>query len=162
MNEKTKIKALITIIVFLLITNIAMLVFFIVLDKPANKRIKKEPGGMYTALQKDVGFSQDQLDQYQALRKKQMDKVRPLFNDVRTAKKNFYELIYSPAVSDSAINADADSIGQKQKFLDIQMFNYFNEIRRICRPDQTEKFDSAIKKVVMRMVSRPGGGHDKK
>jgi Spy/CpxP family protein refolding chaperone len=75
---------------------------------------------------------------------------------VRNAKKDFYGLIYSNNISDSLINADADSIAQKQKILDMQMFAYFKNIRNICTPEQTQKFDSTLKKEVARMVGRPG------
>ncbi len=157
MNQATKTKSLVTIIIFLLITNIGMLVFFILLSKPVDKRYRnRETNGMYTSLQNEVGFSKDQLDKYQLLRKEQMEKVKPLFNDVRNAKKDFYGLVYSSNVSDSLLKADADSIAQKQKTLDMQMFIYFKNIRNICTPEQTQKFDSVIKKVVVRMVSRPG------
>lgn len=158
MNEKTKMRSLVTIILFLLVANIAMLIFFIVLSKPAERRPRNhEQNGLYKSLQNDVGFSKEQLNQYQALREDQMKEVHPLFNEVREAKKKFYELIYASQASDSLVNADADSISQKQKNLDTQMFHYFKNVRNICSPGQTQKFDSVINKVVMRMVGgRPG------
>ncbi len=165
MNEKTKTRSLITIIVFLLVTNMAMLIFFIVLSKPAERRLRNhESNGLYNSLQNEVGFSKDQLNKYQALREGQMKQVHPLFNEVREAKRNFYELIYASQASDSIINADADSIAQKQKNLDMQMFHYFKNVRNICSPGQTQKFDSVINKLVSRMVGRPGkdNGHPKK
>lgn len=162
MNSQQKTKSLITIIIFLLITNIAMLIFFVVLSKPAERRQRNhEPNGMYNSLQKDVGFSKDQLNQYKALREEQMKKVHPLFNEVRNAKKDFYGLINSGQVSDSLLNADADSIAQKQKNLDMQMFRYFKNVRGICTDSQTQKFDSLMKKVVARMIGRPGEQHKK-
>lgn len=162
MDSKTKTKSLITIIIFLLITNVAMLIFFVLLSKPVDRRQRNhESNGMYKSLQNDVGFSKVQLDQYQALREVQMKNVRPMFNEVRETKKAFYELISSDQVSDSLLSADADSIAQKQKELDMQMFLYFKNVRKICTPEQTVKFDSIMKKVVGRMVGRPGTLHKK-
>lgn len=154
--NNSKIKTLVGIIIFLLITNVAMLIFFIVLSKPVKKQRNHEFNGMYYSLQKDVGFSKDQLGQYQTLRNEQMQKMKPLFNELRNAKKDFYGLIYSGNISDSLINADADSISQKQKRLDMNMFKYFQNVRSLCLPDQTQKFDSSLKKEVVRMVARPG------
>ena len=157
MNGKTKTKPLITIIIFLLVTNIAMLIFFMILSKPVERRTRNyELNGMYKSLQNEVGFSKDQLDKYQDLREGQMKKAHPMFSELRDAKKNFYELIYSSQASDSLINADADSIAQKQKNLDAQMFHYFKNVRNICMPNQTQKFDLVINKVLMRMVGRQG------
>jgi hypothetical protein len=162
MNSQQKTKSLITIIIFLLITNIAMLIFFVLLGKPVERRQRNhEPNGMYNSLQNEVGFSKDQLDQYMTLRGEQMKKMHPIFNAVRNAKKDFYELINLNQVSDSLLNADADSIAQKQKNLDMQMFRYFKNVRGICTDLQTPKFDSLMKKVVVRMIGRPGGQHKK-
>ena len=164
MNNNTKTKTLVTIIVFLLITNIAMLIFFIMSNGPIEKKQRNQQNGMYNSLKNDVGFSKEQLDKYQLLRKEQIGKVRPLFNEVRNAKKDFYGLIYSENIPDSLINADADSIAQKQKSLDMQMFGYFQNIRNICKPDQIQKFDSTLKKEVVRMVDKPARnsqGHKK-
>lgn len=157
MKSETKNKSLVSIIVFLLITNVAMLFFFIVLNKPAQKTShEKAPIGMSNLLQKDVGFSKGQLDNYLSLRKQQLDKVHPLFDDLRKAKMDFYTLIYTPQISDSAITNAAEAIAQKQKTLDLQMFNHFKTVRAICTPDQLQKFDTTIKKVLIRMTGRTG------
>lgn len=159
MNDTKKYKALVSIIIFLLITNFAMLLFFIILDKPTDKRSKERTeNGMYNSLQQDVGFSKDQLDQYQSLRTLQRKNIKPLFEKVRQSKMNFYELLYMNNVSDSVVAMDADSIAQTQKELDLQMFNHFKRIRNICTPDQLQQFDSTIKKVIIRMTGRPGKG----
>jgi hypothetical protein len=120
---------------------------------------------MYNSLQNEVGFSKDQLDRYQLLRKDQREIVKPLFGELRAAKKDFYDLLYTATASDSLITADADSIAQKQKKLDLQIFHYFKNIRNICTPGQLQKFDSTINKVVVRMVGRsvkPNTGQRKK
>lgn len=159
MDSTKKYKALVSIIVFLLITNIAMLIFFVVLSKPENKRFKNhDQNGMSAILQKEVGFSKAQLDQYQALRNEQRNNIKPLFNEVRKAKENFYGLIYSDKVPDSLIKANADSIAEKQKQLDLQMFRHFKAVRNLCTPAQLQKYDSTIKRVVSRMTGRPGKG----
>ena len=139
-----------------------MLIFFLVLAKPADKRPRNhDMNGMYKTLQNEVGFSEEQLNQYKLLRENQMKNVRPFFNQVRESKKAFYDLVTSGGVPDSIVAADADSIAQKQKNLDMQMFLYFKNVREICTPEQVGKFDSVMKKVVGRMVGRPGEPHKK-
>ena len=154
----TKTRPLVTIIIFLLITNIGMLLFFIFSAKPSEKKdySREQSGSMYNSLQNEVGFSKDQLDHYQLLRKDQREIVKPLFGELRAAKKNFYDLLYISSSADSLIIADADSIAQKQKKLDLQIFYYFRNIRNICTAGQLQKFDSTINKVVIRMVGRSG------
>ena len=127
------------------------------LSKPAEKRPRShDMNGMYKSLQNEVGFSAEQLNQYKSLREDQMKNVRPRFNELRESKKNFYGLINSNQVSDSILKADGDSIAQKQRNLDMQMFLYFRKIRNICTPEQIGKFDSVMNKVIVKMVGRPG------
>jgi len=157
METLTKNRSLVTIIIFLLVTNIAMLVFFLMLDKTPQRLARgRDPNGMSTMLQKEVGFNADQLDAYQSLRKGQLDTVHTLFDEVRKTKMDFYSLIYSSQVPDSTLSAAADLIAEKQKVLDLYMFKHFKQVRTICAPGQLEKFDSAIKKVFLRMTGREG------
>ena len=157
MDSVTKNKSLISIIIFLLITNIAMLVFFLVLNKPPQKAVRaRDQNGMSGMLQKEVGFSKDQVDAYLSLRKSQMDTIHVLFDELRQSKMDFYDLIYSSQISDSTLNKAADIIAERQKALDLYMFDHFKKVRNICTPDQLQKFDSTIKKVLIRMTSKNG------
>ena len=99
-------------------------------------------------LQKEVGFTKEQLDTYQSLRKAHFDKVHALFDELRKSKTDFYNLIYTSQVSDSSVNRAADLIAEKQKTLDLHMFNHFKMVRNICTTDQLQKFDTTIKKVI--------------
>ncbi len=67
-----------------------------------------------------------------------------------------YDLLYTDPVSDSLINSGAETIGVKQKELDLQMFHHFERVRKLCTQEQLPKFDSALKKLIIRMTSRPG------
>lgn len=157
MDSITKNKSLVSIIIFLLITNITMLVFFLVLNKPPQKEIRAhDQNGMSGMLQKEVGFSKDQVDSYLSLRKSQMDTIHILFNELQKSKMDFYDLIYSSQVPDSSLNNAADIIAARQKTLDLHMFDHFKKVRNICTPDQLQKFDTTIKKVLIRMTSKNG------
>jgi len=152
-----KYKALVSIIIFLLITNIIMLILFMGNGNSSDKKNRShDQNGFYTLLQKEVGFSKPQLDQYQALRIEQRKTIKPLFEKIRKSKENFYELLYFENISDSLLNNDADSIALTQKQLDLQMFFHFKKIRNICSQAQLPKFDSSIKKVIIHMIGRQG------
>src|ERR1039457_4800487 len=151
MNPESKNKSLVSIIIFLLITNVVMLIFFIVLNKPVQRNMRgRDQNGMSGMLQKDVGFTRDQLDS-----------IHILFDEVRKAKMNFYNLIYTPNVADSTLISAADEIAVRQKNLDLHMINHFKKVRNICSPDQVQKFDSSIKKIIARMVGKSGRNPNK-
>ena len=150
-------KSLLIVIFLLLIIDLVVLFFFVSKNKPDNghQRDRKE-SGLFIMLSKDANFTPEQMAEYQELREEQFKNVKPLFSKIRKSKDNFYSLLYTENVSDSTVNALSDSIAANQKALDLQMFTYFQKVRLLCTPDQVPKFDSSIKKVVMRMTGRQG------
>jgi len=155
MDTITKNKSLVSIIIFLLITNLAMLFFFLKVNNPAQKSpVGHDQNGISTLLKNDVGFSDEQIEKYQSQRKEHLEKVRHLFDDLRKSKENLYDLLYLPQVPDSVINNAANQIAEKQKNLDMEMFSHFKMYRRICDSNQLQKFDTTIKKVITRLISK--------
>ena len=150
-------KSLLIVIFLLLIIDLVVLFFFVSKNKPGNdhQRDRKE-GGLYAMLTKEANFTPEQMAKYQELREEQFKNVKPLFSKIRKSKDNFYSLLYTENVPDSTVNALSDSIAVNQKTLDLQMFTYFQKVRLLCTPDQIPKFDSSIKKVVMKMTGRQG------
>lgn len=166
MNTKSKImitdsnkkyRALIFIIIFLLATNIVMLILLMSQDPPNKDEHDSGQSRLSVMLKNEVGFSETQLQQYQAFRNAQQQNVKPLFENIRKLKQNFYDQL-SREVSDSALNQSASKIGELQKQIDLQMFTYFKNIRNICTPAQLPKYDSAIQQVVTRMINKPSKG----
>ena len=149
-------KSLISIIVFLLLTNIAMLIFFLFLGNTNRRAIHgiRDENFISNILQKEVGFSDNQINAYKKVKEEQMHKIKPLFEDIRTAKDSFYKLLYTNPLHDSTLNATAAIIGKKQMALDMQMFQNLKSIRNLCTPEQLPKFDSSIRNVVARMTGR--------
>ena len=150
MDSVKKNKSLVAIIIFLLVSNIAMLVFFLALGN-SNTRDHSRKDMVSNFLKKDIGFNQKQLDDYEKIHKDHWEKMRPYFKGIRSAKDSFYNLLYiSPA--DSSVNKAAAIIGEKQMALDVQMFEHFKNVRSLCTSEQLPKFDSLFKGIVSRMT----------
>ena len=152
-----KTRSLIAIIVFLLLSNIAMLVFFLAVSgKPEKPTRSRDRNGMQESLKTEVGFDQKQLDTYQQLREEHMKKIKPLFEDIRSAKDSFYSLLYVDNPPDSLLNKTAARIGEKQMVLDREVFNHFKNVRLLNRPEQLVKFDTLYKKVIEKITGGRG------
>ncbi|MDQ6755479.1 MAG: hypothetical protein M3004_00935 [Bacteroidota bacterium] len=152
MEPVKKNRSLILIIIFLLVSNIAILIFFIFLSGDRRGHFRNDKKGILTFLQNDIGFNKQQMDQYQKLKDAHMQKIKPFFEEIRSAKDSFYNLLYRDNISDSAITNAATVIGEKQISLDMQMFKYLKTIRSLCTPEELPKFDSQFKTVVERMT----------
>jgi len=152
MNSLTRNKTLLVIIAILLLTNVAMLVFFMKCNRPPgeNKRI-----GFTERLRKEVGFTPQQMSVFEPKKKAFWDNMRVRFDEIKRTKEDFYYQMYDPAVPDSIINNKAEIIGDQQKELDLYVIRHFKDVRTLCTPDQLPKFDSLLPHIIKRMTDRP-------
>jgi Spy/CpxP family protein refolding chaperone len=163
MSTPSRNRNLIFIISALLLTNIAVLVYFLWLKHPEAKHggseVKKN--GMTDKLKEEVGFTNEQVAQYQQLRDEQMTTIHPMFEEMRKAKDSLFRLLSDPNVNDSLVNKATDVIAQKQKILDIQTFNHFKKVRALCTPEQQPKYDSMIQRMFRKMGKPQRRNEDK-
>ena len=160
----SKNRPLIFIIAVLLLTNIAVLGYFLWFkkDHPSGGNNDRGRNGIATALQKEVGFSDEQVAQYKQLKDEQSKKFRPLFEDMRKSKDSLFRLLGNQSINDSVVNNIAEVISQKQKTIDVEMFNHFKKVRRLCTPDQLPKYDSLIQRMMRKMGKPSHKDTDKK
>ena len=149
MSSSSKTKVLVTAVVFLLLTNIAMLVFFLCCKGPGGKRDGR--GGrdamMRTFLQKDIGFNDQQLVQYDELSKTHKENVKPSFDAMRNNREQELKQLSADGFNDSAIQVAADKSASMQKDIVKNMFLHFRDIRKLCTPEQQPRFDSLFYKI---------------
>lgn len=153
MNIVTRNKSLVAIIIFLLVSNIAMLIFFLALGNSTKKdHSRKDIIGNF--LKKDIGFDQQQMDQYEKIHKDHREFMKPYFEGIRNAKDSFYSLLSAP-MNDSSLNSAGAPIGARQIELDISMFKHLSNVRNLCNKEQLPKFDSLFKNVISRITGHP-------
>jgi Spy/CpxP family protein refolding chaperone len=144
---------LLIIIGVLLLTNIAVLAYFLGQKKPGKPGFatSKERSGIGEMLQKEVGFNDDQLAQYKVLKDQQRETLRPMFDDMRKSKDSLFRLLSYTGQADSLVDQVTDAIARKQKTLDLQTFNYFKKVRGLCTPEQQPRYDSLIVRTFRKM-----------
>jgi Spy/CpxP family protein refolding chaperone len=150
MSTQTKSKLYILIIGILLVTNIAMLFFFWgdKRDNGRNNKRNNDPSAMMkNFLKKDVGFNDQQVQQYDTLSKQHREKMKAQFDSLKTNKEQQFKELGSKGFNDSAIVEMANRSSEKQKLMELQMLNYFATVRKICTPEQQPKFDSLFYKI---------------
>ena len=146
-------KVLLFIVAILLLANIAMLFYFLWVREPArkNSRGDRQKSPMTEFLQTKIGFNTDQMAAFEKIRQQHRQKMKPLFEDIKTAKVQFYGFLTNAVINDSTQNKSATLIGEKQKLLDLQTFQNFKEIRGLCTPEQQPKYDSLIVNEISKM-----------
>lgn len=149
-------KNLLIIIGVLLLTNIALLAFFLS-QKPGKQGtagIKNERPGIGEMLKNEVGFTEDQLAKYKELKEEQRQTIRPMYDDMRKTKESMFQLLGHPD-ADSLVKQVTDAIAKKQKALDLQTFSYFRKVRSLCTAEQEPIYDSLILRTFRKMGKSP-------
>jgi len=150
MSTHTKSKLYLLIIGILLITNIGMLFFFLG-DKDGGRKGGGHGGGpgamMKEFLKNDVGFNDQQLQQYDTLSKQNKENMKTQYDSVRANKEQEFKELGSKGFSDSAIFGMINKSSERQKVMELQMLNYFATVRKLCTAEQQPKFDSLFYKI---------------
>lgn len=154
-------KVLSLLVLILLLTNILLVVFFVYMKQagPPQSGAHKDdrgPGGkneVEQMLEKQVGFTPEQMTTYKELKERHWDKMKPIFGEMRDAKETFFKMIDHSIETDSIVIAAADSIAARQKEMDLATFRHFRQVRDLCTPEQRPAFDSLVHQSIMRKMT---------
>ncbi|HEX6182007.1 MAG TPA: Spy/CpxP family protein refolding chaperone [Chitinophagaceae bacterium] len=164
--NSSRIKVLLFLIGILLVTNLVLLLFFVLNkdDKEPGKRPQHAERSqmMRTFLKDSVGFSEQQLTQFDQIRAKNREDMKPLFEEMRQSKLAFYNLLKQPGTPDSVSQAAANLMAEKQMAVDMAFYKNFETIRSLCTPEQQAKYDTLVQQIVRRMIGPPPRKGDSK
>lgn len=150
MSTQTKSKLYLLVIGILLITNIAMLLFFLNKkedSKKGNRGSNDRSAMMKEFLKNDIGFTAQQIQLYDTLSKQNKEKMKADFDAMKAAKEQQFKQLGSKGFTDSAINVIAGQAADNQKLIEAKMMNYFATVRKLCTAEQLPKFDSLFYKM---------------
>jgi periplasmic protein CpxP/Spy len=150
MSTQTKSKLYLLVIGILLITNIAMLLFFLNKKediKKGNRGSNDRSAMMKEFLKNDIGFTPQQIQLYDTLSKQNKEKMKADFDAMKAGKEQQFKQLGSKGFTDSAINAIAGQAADNQKLIEAKMMNYFATVRKLCTAEQLPKFDSLFYKM---------------
>ncbi len=150
--SRARYRNLLIIIGALLLTNVAVLVYFLRQDKTSTaEQSAKARSTVTEMLQDEVGFNEEQTAKYKELKDKQREKIKPMYDNMRRAKDSLFRLLSYPDTPDSVLNKAAEVIAQRQKELDIETFNHFKRVRALCTPAQFAQYDSLVIRLLRKM-----------
>lgn len=142
-------KALIFLVVVLLLSNVGLLLYFLVGKKPGNRQWGGQKGdfSIVDFMKKEVGFNEEQTKQFKELHDKNRDSLKVLGDNIRTAKNELYKLLQQANAPDSIVYGRAEHLAQNQKSMELAMFRHFQKVRAICDSQQQVKLDSLVSRM---------------
>jgi len=152
MPNFSRTQILIFIIAILLLVNIAMVVSFgMKQPQPKENERPRRANPIASTLKEKIGFSDEQMQKIEQLKKQHRETMHTLFEDIKNAKIAFYKNVNKAEIADSTLERLSNNIGRKQQAIDLQAFRNFREIRSLCTPEQLPAYDSLMPGVIQNM-----------
>jgi protein CpxP len=147
MIATAKSKILVIIIVALLAINVVTL-FFMCRGHEERGVHSNIRAAIPEFLQNDMGFSSQQMTQFDSLSNAQHAIFKATMEEMKTGKQEEFKQLGAAGFSDSAMNNAVTHSLVKQTTFEQQFFQYIKDIRKICTPEQQAKFDTSFYKVL--------------
>lgn len=149
MSIQQKNKLLLLIIGMLLITNIAMIVLlFTEKDGPGKRDKPDRRQYIMTYLEKEVGFNQAQLKEYDSLGTIHRNEIKQLFDSMARNRKVVLNELGTHSFSEPAMKVATEKITEQQSIVEYKMIQHLKAIRAICTAEQLPRFDTGFYKIV--------------
>lgn len=116
------------------------------------------PGGdPYDMMAKELGHTDDQKAEHRKMGEAHMKNIKPLMDSLREMKVAFYMQYKDGIAGDSTLNAFSQQVGALQARIETTNMVHFQKVRQWLKPEQQPKYDTLVKKMMMR-GRRNGGG----
>jgi protein CpxP len=146
--SQPKNKILVIIIVALLVINIGMIIFIAKMHQPSGGFHNDVKAAMPAFLQNEIGFSSEQMKQYDSINTVNCTTFNSLMDDLRKSRQQEFRAFASSGFNDSTIDSIALLSTQNKKNLETHLLQFAKAVRNICTPEQQPKFDSLLYKVL--------------
>lgn len=104
---------------------------------------------------KMLHFDKQQADAYALLIKKHQSEIRPLETEMRELKSAFYDQLNDE--NDTKKDSISTLIGQKQQKIEAVNYEHFQEIKKLCKPDQLGYYKEFTTKISRMFEHLPKG-----
>lgn len=112
------------------------------------------PRDIQAFLVRELSLDAVQAEQYDALVQQHRKAADSLRREIRSAKEEMFSLIGDELVGDGMVLQAAQRAASLSAELDLRTMAHFRDIRKLCRPDQQQRFDALLLEVA-RMMSTP-------
>ena len=103
-------------------------------------------------IERELEFDAEQRRAYAELVRRHRRQTREALDRFHAARRSLFSDLGADSVD---VAAATRAIGAGQARLEEINFEHFLQVRRLCRPDQEERFDRVIDEA-LRMMARPG------
>lgn len=143
-------KSLSIALIILLLMNIVLVVFIWKGNKNNPPKRSSGANSSLEILDRELQLSDSQKTAYQNLRNEYSSISKPVFDSIRELRKSFLEMIKDSGLNDSSLSDYSIRVAAKQAAIDRMSLEHFRKVRALFKDDQLRKYDSFIRKAMLR------------
>ncbi len=119
----------------------------------------REPDQLQRVLRDELAFDDAQIDEYRRLTRQHREEVSRLNEEIRRTKQRMFEAAFQAGPEAELSESLLALTQQKQAEIEKATFQYFLDLKKLCRPDQQRKLKILVDELFRR---QPGGqGEDR-
>lgn len=134
-----KSKLLRNFVIAILIINMVIISYLLINSNGFPKNLPPKPREIVI---EKLDFDTNQIKEYDRTITKHQNKIRNLDDSIRIAKNELYAKLKSSSSKITTNDSLINQINNYQKEIEITHYNHFIEIKKICKPEQLEKFNA--------------------
>jgi periplasmic protein CpxP/Spy len=135
--------------IILIVMNIALIVFLLLkpFGRPPHPDDKGGPGDFLT---EKLNFTETQKTEFTKLRVAHHDSILTLEEEGRKLRKDFYDGLKSDSAN-TANDSILFKITENQKQIELVTYSHFEDVRKLCTPEQKTTFNDIIQDVIKKL-----------
>ncbi len=149
--KEQKVKIIVWLAIILIILNLSVLAtmaWLRVSDKPLSRDYKPEK--QYRFMERELGFDENQIAQFNAIQQKHRDNIKDIFNQITEKKGLIYEELKKETPNDKILDALHKEIGNLHYTLSQYSTSHYMEVMQICDAQQKDKLHDIMKRSSLR------------
>ncbi|WP_157359740.1 hypothetical protein [Algoriphagus mannitolivorans] len=141
----------------LLAINIALMVIFSMGPKRPPQRPMPNQIGIKDEIARELGFSEEQKSQFEIMAKAHRENITSLEKIERTLISNYFDQLSQENPEEKKIKLMEEIQAINREKIEVT-FSHFEELKGLCAPEQLEKFEEVIAKILPAITnSGPAG-----
>jgi hypothetical protein len=125
-------------------------------------RSQDNPPDVVDFIERELSFDTEQTEALRTLRRQFFEDSFEVRQSIHTIKRSLMQAVFASETDTHQIDEMASKIGQLHTRMELIQSNHFEEIRRLCRPEQKEQFmhllDNILQMTRPEAPGMPGGG----
>lgn len=143
MKAITSNKWVLLLVIFLVLTNLALVFFAFSTSKPAVHRREQK-----SFMSSRLNLTEEQEKIFKQKKEEYFAMMKPEWEQVNNLKDSLYQHIGDEQVPDSLVSYYVDKWTENSRQSDKKLFYHFRELRTHCTKDQQAVFDTLVPKII--------------